>query len=817
MDYYDFQEICATADCRELARDVFGSEVKGDRCAAVWRGGKNPDSVRVTKDEWYDHGMSVGGGPIQLVAQKFGGNIQAAQAFLGEYYKLLPKRKMQKNPTRSKSRYETLIEERYKEVARYIYKDVDGTERHFTVRLEKPGHKKKFVQGHENGQGTVWSLDGVDTVLYRLPEIADKSWVVLCEGEKSANALAELGLPSTTCAMGAGKWEQSYTDALKDKSVIICPDNDEPGKHHADIVARALYGKAKMVCILEPDESLPEHAGIDDWFGAGHTVEEFTARVKAAPEWKPFETKGDQIHSVTKEDLQKAAKANEIPFRNFIPVKTEQATGKGKVKEVIEKEPRQPQEMMDDIYERFLGFPRKVGDRTLFDHDKDNHNIVYLDDEHYLFAWIGRKSKKVPNWNSGAGFLPKKEMFINIETSAKRYESIARSPSWPMRKDVYYAHPPLPPPSKVHRYLSEFAEMFDPSSDEDKNLLIAFICAPLWYVPGLPRPSFIIDSPHGHGVGKSTLVTQIADLYGSNAIQTTQNELANDPERVKRRMLSKSGRDARLFLVDNVAGDWNSPEFASMVSDSKITGMAPYGRGEESRPNDLIYVITANTAKVSSEIADRSLYIFIDRPDRGKGHDSWKLKIMNYIEKYRYNIIADIIDMLENHELFLDVQLTTRFPEFESSILHPCCGSPEQAMNVANYIKRTRSDSNSEEEKANAIREAIHHGLEEVALKPESAAYLSTSVINSWGRHGLNNIGDNSREKPMQMVLNLAKLQLLPELNIGIRRLQRWQDGKNVSASGLGWNLPNQYAACHMVTKKHASAPVATWMDGAES
>ena len=73
------------------------------------------------------------------------------------------------------------------------------------------------------------------------------------------------------------------------------------------------------------------------------------------------------------------------------------------------------------------------------------------------------------------------------------------------------------------------------------------------------------------------------------------------------------------------------------------------------------------------------------------------------------------------------------------------------------------------------------------------------------------------KNKPMQMVLNLAKLQLLPELNIGIRRLQRWQDGKNVSASGLGWNLPNQYAACYMVTKKHSSAPVATWMDGAES
>ena len=56
MKQYNYQEIKASGDCVRFAREVLGVEVDRDgRCAAAWRGGKNPQSVALSKDEWFDH------------------------------------------------------------------------------------------------------------------------------------------------------------------------------------------------------------------------------------------------------------------------------------------------------------------------------------------------------------------------------------------------------------------------------------------------------------------------------------------------------------------------------------------------------------------------------------------------------------------------------------------------------------------------------------------------------------------------------------------------------------------------------------------
>ena len=48
------------------------------------------------------------------------------------------------------------------------------------------------------------NLDGVELVLYRLPEIQGQADVVIVEGEKDADALARLGIAATCNVMGAG-------------------------------------------------------------------------------------------------------------------------------------------------------------------------------------------------------------------------------------------------------------------------------------------------------------------------------------------------------------------------------------------------------------------------------------------------------------------------------------------------------------------------------------------------------------------------------------------------------------------------------------
>ena len=150
MKFYSFDEIRAAGDCAEFARDVYGAEVSRGRCNAAWRDGKNTESVSIDKDQWYDHAEKVGGGIIELAALKFDGDVQQAQAHLGQLYGLTSKMETGPQPKRP-GRYEALLKEGYEEKKRYGYHNLDGNLVHFVSRLEHPEKGKQFLQGTPRG------------------------------------------------------------------------------------------------------------------------------------------------------------------------------------------------------------------------------------------------------------------------------------------------------------------------------------------------------------------------------------------------------------------------------------------------------------------------------------------------------------------------------------------------------------------------------------------------------------------------------------------------------------------------------------------
>ncbi len=175
----------------------------------------------------------------------------------------------------------------------YNYLDQKGVLLYQAVRIEPgyDGQKKSFVQRKPDGNGGwIKSLDGVRRVLYRLPELlaADKNkpvWIV--EGEKDADRLASLGLIATTNSGGSNaQWLEEYSFALRDRKIIIIPDNDEPGRKHALKIAQSLYqvGCESKVLAL-PD--LPEKGDVSDWLNAKHTKAELIELAKACQKWKP--------------------------------------------------------------------------------------------------------------------------------------------------------------------------------------------------------------------------------------------------------------------------------------------------------------------------------------------------------------------------------------------------------------------------------------------------------------------------------------------------------------------------------------------------
>jgi hypothetical protein len=169
-------------------------------------------------------------------------------------------------------------------IATYSYHDANGK---LLFQVCRTADKRFFQRRPDGKGGWITGLGEVKPVLYRLPEVLEAvqrgDMVFIPEGEKDVDNLARLGLAATTSPMGAGKWRDYYSDWLKGANVVILPDNDEPGRKHAQQVANSLQGKAKSIKVLELP-GLPAKGDVSDWLAAGGTKEELLRLAAEAPE-----------------------------------------------------------------------------------------------------------------------------------------------------------------------------------------------------------------------------------------------------------------------------------------------------------------------------------------------------------------------------------------------------------------------------------------------------------------------------------------------------------------------------------------------------
>lgn len=175
-------------------------------------------------------------------------------------------------------------------VKTYDYTDADGTLLFQACRyFDSATGKKDFRQRKPDGRGGwIPSLDGTEPVLYNLPAvlaaIESGRRVFIVEGEKDADTLAELGYTATTCPMGAGKWREAFSQSLKGAELVILPDNDEPGKIHAEQVAASCVSAGAIVKVV-PLPDLPPKGDVTDWLDAGHDVDALETLIGATPRW----------------------------------------------------------------------------------------------------------------------------------------------------------------------------------------------------------------------------------------------------------------------------------------------------------------------------------------------------------------------------------------------------------------------------------------------------------------------------------------------------------------------------------------------------
>lgn len=130
--------------------------------------------------------------------------------------------------------------------------------------------------------------------LFHLPEITNGDGAIhICEGEKAVEAGTSIGLVCTTTMHGAKSAAKTDYTPLRDRDVVIHPDNDRRGREYAEDVAMRAYRAGAASVRIVPLPGLPKKGDMVDYaalhpHAAPDTLcKRITALVADAPLWIP--------------------------------------------------------------------------------------------------------------------------------------------------------------------------------------------------------------------------------------------------------------------------------------------------------------------------------------------------------------------------------------------------------------------------------------------------------------------------------------------------------------------------------------------------
>lgn len=256
-----------------VARELWGEENKSLSHGSELRFGTyGSKSVDLNKAVWSDHETEEGGGFIDLCKLAYPNANGSMADFLDERFGL------EKDPA-------------FQPKARNIVQTFDyigehGVLEYQVIRTDFPDGSKTFRQQRPDGQGGwIKNIKGIDPIPYNLPEVLHhkKAPVVVVEGEKCVERLRKEGIVATTNSGGSGKWTDQHSQWLKDRSVIVIPDNDDVGRKHGDKVVNTLIGVAKEVKLLDLSEVVQAKGDIVDYLDSGKTKSQLIAMARKVP------------------------------------------------------------------------------------------------------------------------------------------------------------------------------------------------------------------------------------------------------------------------------------------------------------------------------------------------------------------------------------------------------------------------------------------------------------------------------------------------------------------------------------------------------
>jgi 5S rRNA maturation endonuclease (ribonuclease M5) len=223
---------------------------------------------------WHDFATNEGGDLIKLYQEYMGYGRSSfglalkeiASEFLGDKTIAISRPSWQPSASeRIAQKKEKLGDKPRKEDAElgiptnnYHYYDRDGNITAVVQRFENEGRKTFRIRPKAPPVRP----------LYRIKNIIEASHVVLCEGEKCADALASCGIEATTI-MGGSNAPLDKTDwtPLAGKHVTLWPDNDEPGRALMERVRPHLQAIGCKITVIDVS------GRPDKWDAADHIAQ----------------------------------------------------------------------------------------------------------------------------------------------------------------------------------------------------------------------------------------------------------------------------------------------------------------------------------------------------------------------------------------------------------------------------------------------------------------------------------------------------------------------------------------------------------------
>ena len=613
------------------------------------------------------------------------------------------------------------------------YTDAAGVPMIEILRFNFPAGKKEFRPLHRDGQG--WRI-GLGSwgkeqpcPLYNLPSLTAAAGTAgaalhVSEGEKCADALAELRYLVTTSQGGSGRArETDWTPAAAIGRVVIWQDVDaagkdgmKPGERYANDVAGLIADAAKQkgwqcpeILIVDlgrpcsvvqpgagdaPSEIIEQPAILND----GQDVYDAIADMKT-------EGKDDTaIRSGLDEYARRygrrwmrrmeinypgqpmpfpglAADGQRPEISNYEMQSREVKNDKGETESKKVQIALPIQAVVNRVSKLTEGWPcrvRSIGSRLplLFIDEVERSEVRFLTTEKQFETWlfeIGTPRFNTRQDRTGANYVGPGHTFHSFggAKSVREYAAIQPRPHEPLLPGHYYTWRPPADYAPDGRRFAGLLKFFTNAKDAASRAIIAAaFMTPGWGGPYGRRPMFCVTAPD-RGCGKSTLAWAVGKLWG-RSVSVDFSQRGED--QLLGRLLSPEALLKVVCLIDNVKGSLSNAKLEALTTDEWLNGHRLYG-GDASRPNVVTWFITANGVQLSRDLALRSYFIELTKPQYSP---NWDKKLAEYVMLYSDEIIADIIFILRTAQKG-GIAQSDRWPRWGDEVLSAACSHPALA------------------------------------------------------------------------------------------------------------------------------------------